>query len=76
MSLEQVMGNITIALPEHSAVCSAKRDGAAAAVLVNRAKLKICRWSSGAPSRPAAEIRPSDPGREGCQVLPTSTGSP
>lgn len=71
MSLEQIMGDMMIAYPNTRPMCSANCDGAAAAVVVNGAKLRTL---SKEQQRRAVKVRASvlttDPWEEACQVLP------
>jgi acetyl-CoA acetyltransferase len=71
MSLEQIMNDVMIAYPNTRSMCSANCDGAAAAVVVNGAKLKTL---SKEQQRRAIKVRASvlttDPWQEACQVLP------
>jgi acetyl-CoA acyltransferase len=71
LSLEQIMGDVMIAYPNTRPMCSANCDGAAAAVIVNDAKLRTL---SGEQRRRAVKIAASvlttDPWEEACQVLP------
>jgi acetyl-CoA acyltransferase len=71
MTLEEIMGDVMIAYPNTRPMCSANCDGAAAAVVVNGAKLKTL---SAEQRRRAVKISASvlttDPWQESCQALP------
>jgi acetyl-CoA acetyltransferase len=70
-TLDEIMNDMMIAYPNTRPMCSANCDGAAAAVVVNDAKLKTL---SGEQQRRAikvsASVLTSDPWQEACQVLP------
>jgi acetyl-CoA acetyltransferase len=71
MTLEQIMGDIMIAYPNTRPMCSANCDGAAAAVLVSRSKLKtLSQEQQRRAVKIAASVLTSDPYEEACQVLP------
>src|SRR4051794_23715047 len=71
MSLEQIMGDVMIAYPNTRPMCSANCDGAAAAVVVNGAKLKtLSREQQRRAVKVTASVLTTDPWEEACQVLP------
>ena len=71
MSLEEIMGDIMIAYPNTRPMCSANCDGAAAAVVVNGAKLKTLDPTQQRRAvKVSASVLTTDPWEEACQVLP------
>lgn len=71
MSLEQIMGDVMIAYPNTRPMCSANCDGAAAAVVVSRAKLDTLDPTQRRRAvKVAASVLTSDPWQEACQILP------
>ncbi|HEY4609137.1 MAG TPA: thiolase family protein [Ilumatobacteraceae bacterium] len=71
MSLEQIMGDVMIAYPNTRPMCSANCDGAAAAVVVNGAKLKTLSLEQQRRAvKVTASVLTTDPWQEACQVLP------
>src|SRR3954470_9459970 len=70
-TLEEIMGDIMIAYPNTRPMCSAKCDGAAAAVVVSGAKLKTLSLEQQRRAvKISASVLTSDPYTESCQVLP------
>jgi acetyl-CoA acetyltransferase len=71
MSVEQIMGDVMIAYPNTRPMCSANCDGAAAAVVVNGAKLKTLSLEQQRRAvKVSASVLTTDPWEEACQVLP------
>src|SRR4051794_26141764 len=71
MSMEQIMGDVMIAYPNTRPMCSANCDGAAAAVVVNGAKLKTLSLEQQRRAvKVTASVLTTDPWEEACQVLP------
>jgi acetyl-CoA acyltransferase len=71
MSLEQIMGDVMIAYPNTRPMCSANCDGAAAAVVVNGAKLKTLSLEQQRRAvKVTASVLTTHPWQEACQVLP------
>ena len=71
MSLEEIMNDVMIAYPNTRPMCSANCDGAAAAVVVNDAKLKtLSREQQKRAIKVSASILTTDPWEEACQILP------
>ncbi len=71
MSLEEIMGDLMIAYPNTRPMCSANRDGAAAAVVVSGSKLKTLSLEQQRRAvKVSASVLTSDPWQESCQVLP------
>jgi acetyl-CoA acyltransferase len=71
MTLEQIMGDVMIAYPNTRPMCSANCDGAAAAVVVSGAKLKILSLEQQRRAvKISASILTTDPWEESCQILP------
>ncbi|MEO1060234.1 MAG: thiolase family protein [Actinomycetota bacterium] len=71
MSAEQIMGDVMIAYPNTRPMCSANCDGAAAAVVVSRSKLKTLSLEQQRRAvKVSASVLTSDPWTESCQVLP------
>jgi acetyl-CoA acetyltransferase len=71
MSLEQIMNDVMIAYPNTRPMCSANCDGAAAAVVVNGAKLKTLSIEQQRRAvKVSASILTTDPWEQACQVLP------
>jgi acetyl-CoA acetyltransferase len=70
-TVEEIMNDVMIAYPNTRPMCSANCDGAAAAVVVNGAKLKTL---SGEQQRRAVKVSASvlttDPWEQACQILP------
>jgi acetyl-CoA acetyltransferase len=70
-TLDEIMNDVMIAYPNTRPMCSANCDGAAAAVVVNGAKLKTL---SGEQQRRAVKVSASvlttDPWEQACQILP------
>ena len=71
MTLDEIMNDVMIAFPNTRAMCSANCDGAAAAVVVNDAKLKTLSLAQRRRAvKVSASVLTSDPWEPGCQVLP------
>jgi acetyl-CoA acyltransferase len=71
MSVEQIMGDVMIAYPNTRPMCSANCDGAAAAVVVNGAKLKTLSLEQQRRAvKVSASVLTTDPWEEACQILP------
>jgi acetyl-CoA acetyltransferase len=71
MSLDQIMGDVMIAYPNTRPMCSANCDGAAAAVVVSRSKLKTLDPDQRRRAvKVSASVLTTDPWQEACQVLP------
>jgi acetyl-CoA acetyltransferase len=71
MTLEEIMGDVMIAYPNTRPMCSANCDGAAAAVVVNGAKLRtLSKEQQRRAVKISASILTTDPWEEACQVLP------
>jgi acetyl-CoA acyltransferase len=70
-TVDEIMNDVMIAYPNTRPMCSANCDGAAAAVVVNGAKLKTL---SGEQQRRAVKVSASvlttDPWEQACQILP------
>jgi acetyl-CoA acyltransferase len=70
-TVEEIMNDVMIAYPNTRPMCSANCDGAAAAVVVNGAKLQTL---SGEQQRRAVKVSASvlttDPWEQACQILP------
>jgi acetyl-CoA acetyltransferase len=70
-TVDEIMNDVMIAYPNTRPMCSANCDGAAAAVVVNGAKLKTL---SGEQQRRAVKVAASvlttDPWEQACQILP------
>jgi acetyl-CoA acyltransferase len=70
-TLEEIMKDIMIAYPNTRPMCSANCDGAAAAVVVNGAKLRtLSKEQQRRAVKVSASVLTSDPYQEACQVLP------
>jgi acetyl-CoA acyltransferase len=70
-TLEEIMNDVMIAYPNTRPMCSANCDGAAAAVVVNDAKLKtLSREQQKRAVKVSASILTTDPWEEACQILP------
>jgi acetyl-CoA acyltransferase len=70
-TLEEIMNDVMIAYPNTRPMCSANCDGAAAAVVVNDAKLKtLSREQQKRAIKVSASILTTDPWEEACQILP------
>jgi acetyl-CoA acyltransferase len=70
-TLEEIMNDVMIAYPNTRPMCSANCDGAAAAVVVNDAKLKsMSREQQKRAIKVSASILTTDPWEEACQILP------
>src|SRR5262245_8933668 len=70
-TLEEIMNDMMIAYPNTRPMCSANCDGAAAAVVVNDAKLKsMSREQQKRAIKVSASILTTDPWEEACQILP------
>jgi acetyl-CoA acetyltransferase len=70
-TLEEIMNDVMIAYPNTRPMCSANCDGAAAAVVVNDAKLKtLSREQQRRAVKISASILTTDPWEEACQILP------
>ena len=71
MSAEEIMNDVMIAYPNTRPMCSANCDGAAAAVVVNGAKLKtLSKGQQRRAVKVSASILTTDPWEEACQILP------
>jgi len=71
MSVEQIMNDVMIAYPNTRPMCSANCDGAAAAVVINGAKLKTLSLEQQRRAvKVSASVLTTDPYEEACQVLP------
>src|SRR5215813_6238258 len=71
MSLDQIMNDVMIAYPNTRPMCSANCDGAAAAVVVNGAKLKTLSLEQQRRAvKVSASVLTTDPWEEACQILP------
>jgi len=71
ISLEQIMGDVMIAYPNTRPMCSANCDGAAAAVVVSKAKLDTLDPTQRRRAvKVSASVLTSDPWQDACQVLP------
>ncbi len=71
MSLEEIMGDVMIAYPNTRPMCSANCDGAAAAVVVSEAKLRMLDPDQRRRAvKISASVLTTDPWEEACQVLP------
>ncbi len=70
-TVDEIMNDVMIAYPNTRPMCSANCDGAAAAVVVNGAKLRTL---SGEQQRRAVKVSASvlttDPWEQACQILP------
>jgi acetyl-CoA acetyltransferase len=70
-TIEQIMGDVMIAYPNTRPMCSANCDGAAAAVVVNGAKLKTLSLEQQRRAvKVSASVLTTDPWEEACQILP------
>jgi len=70
-TVEEIMNDVMIAYPNTRPMCSANCDGAAAAVVVNGAKLKsLSKDQQRRAVKVAASVLTSDPWTESCQILP------
>jgi acetyl-CoA acetyltransferase len=70
-TVEEIMNDVMIAYPNTRPMCSANRDGAAAAVLVSDARLKTLSLEQRRRAvKVSASVLTSDPWQEACQVLP------
>jgi acetyl-CoA acetyltransferase len=70
-TLEEIMNDVMIAYPNTRPMCSANCDGAAAAVVVNDAKLRsMSREQQKRAIKVSASILTTDPWEEACQILP------
>jgi acetyl-CoA acetyltransferase len=70
-TLEEIMNDVMIAYPNTRPMCSANCDGAAAAVVVSRAKLKtLSQEQQRRAVKISASILTTDPWEEACQILP------
>jgi acetyl-CoA acyltransferase len=70
-TLDEIMNDVMIAYPNTRPMCSANCDGAAAAVVVNDAKLKTLSLAQQQRAlKVAASVLTTDPWEEACQVLP------
>jgi acetyl-CoA acyltransferase len=70
-TVEEIMNDVMIAYPNTRPMCSANCDGAAAAVVVNGAKLKsLSKDQQQRAVKVAASVLTSDPWTESCQILP------
>lgn len=71
MTLEEIMNDIMIAYPNTRPMCSANCDGAAAAVVVNGARLKqLSLEQQRRAIKVSASVLTTDPWQEACQILP------
>ena len=71
MPAEQIMNDVMIAYPNTRPMCSANCDGAAAAVVVNGAKLKtLSKEQQRRAVKVTASVLTTDPYEEACQILP------
>ena len=71
MPLEQIMNDVMISYPNTRPMCSANCDGAAAAVVVNGAKLRSLSLEQQRRAvKVSASVLTSDPFEDACQVLP------
>jgi acetyl-CoA acetyltransferase len=70
-TVEEIMSDVMISYPNTRPMCSANCDGAAAAVVVNGAKLKtLSKEQQRRAVKVSASILTTDPWQEACQVLP------
>jgi acetyl-CoA acetyltransferase len=70
-TLDEIMNDVMIAYPNTRPMCSANCDGAAAAVVVSDAKLKMLDPDQRRRAvKVAASILTTDPWEEACQILP------
>jgi len=70
-TLEEIMNDVMIAYPNTRPMCSANCDGAAAAIVVNGAKLKTLSAEQRRRAvKVSASVLTTDPWEEACQVLP------
>src|SRR5262249_26219916 len=70
-TLEEIMNDVMIAYPNTRPMCSANCDGAAAAVVVNDAKLKSMPLAAQKRAvKVSASVLTTDPWEEACQILP------
>jgi acetyl-CoA acyltransferase len=70
-TLEEIMSDVMIAYPNTRPMCSANCDGAAAAVVVNGARLKTLSTEQRRRAvKVSASVLTTDPWEEACQVLP------
>ena len=70
-TVEEIMNDVMISYPNTRPMCSANCDGAAAAVVVNGAKLKTLSLEQQRRAvKVSASILTTDPWQEACQVLP------
>jgi acetyl-CoA acetyltransferase len=70
-TLDEIMNDVMIAYPNTRPMCSANCDGAAAAVVVNDAKLKtLSSEQQRRAVKVSASVLTTDPWEEACQVLP------
>ncbi len=71
LTLEQILGDMTIAYPNTRPMCSANCDGAAAAVLVSESRLRTLSLAQQRRAvKVSASVLTSDPWEPSCQVLP------
>jgi acetyl-CoA acyltransferase len=71
LTLEQIMNDKMIAYPNTRPMCSANCDGAAAAVVVNGARLKsLSAEQRRRAVKLSASVLTTDPWQEACQILP------
>ncbi len=70
-TLDEIMGDVMIAYPNTRPMCSANCDGAAAAVVVSDAKLRMLDPDQRRRAiKVSASVLTTDPWEEACQVLP------